>query len=89
MAGIPFWDGECPYWTEALRNEYRDTVDTLEDRSPGTKYSIVSSYDKIKPLLKQNAGPREDRFCACGEPCNGRRCKACEYEEELSEKLRN
>lgn len=89
VAGIPFWDSECPYWTEALRNEYRDTVDALEDRSPGTKYSIVSSYDKIKPLLKQNAGPREDKFCSCGEPCNGRRCKACEYEEELTSQLKS
>lgn len=88
VAGIPFWDGECPYWTEALRNEYRDTVDSLEDRSPGTKYSIVSSYDKLKPLLRESAGPREERFCACGEPCNGKRCKACEYEEFLSAQIR-
>lgn len=89
VAGVPFWDGECPYWTEALRNEYREVVDGLEDRSPGTKYSIVSSYDKLRPLLKENAGPREPRFCSCGEPCNGVRCKACEYQDYLIGKLRS
>lgn len=87
VAGIPFWDGECPYWTEALRNEYRDLVDGLEDRSPGTKYSIVSSYDKLKPLLTENAGPRDVKFCQCGEPCNGKTCKACQYESQIIAKL--
>ncbi|MCQ2079519.1 MAG: TIGR00269 family protein [archaeon] len=83
VADIPFWDGECPYWTEALRNEYRDVVDGLEDRTPGTKYSLVSSYDKLKPMLMSNAVHHEQNFCSCGEPCNGRRCKACQYEEQL------
>ncbi len=87
VSGIPFWDGECPYWSEALRNEYRDLVDSLEDRSPGTKYSIVSSYDKLKPLLSKDGEPRDVRFCGCGEPCNGKRCKACEYEEQLLKKI--
>lgn len=88
VAGIPFWDGECPYWTEALRNEYRTAVDELDSRSPGTKFSIVSSYDKLRPLLKENSDPHEPRFCSCGESCNGKRCKACEYEMFLSEQLR-
>ncbi len=88
VAGIPFWDGECPYWTEALRNEYRAVVDELDSRSPGTKFSIVSSYDKLRPLLKENSDPHEPRFCSCGESCNGKRCKACEYEEFLFEQLR-
>ncbi len=87
VSGIPFWDGECPYWSEALRNEYRDVVDSLEDRSPGTKYSIVSSYDKLKPLLSKDGEPRDVKFCECGEPCNGKRCKACEYEDQLLKKI--
>lgn len=86
---VPHWDGECPYWQAALRNEYRDMVDGLEDRSPGSKFSIVSSYDKLKPLLMQAHPPYEPKFCACGEPCNGARCKACEYAEYLTKKIRN
>lgn len=84
---IPHWDGECPYWEAALRNEYRDLVDGLEDRSPGSKYSILSSYDRVRPLVRADLGESETRFCACGEPCNGRRCKACEYEESLIKRI--
>ena len=86
---IPHWDGECPYWQAALRNEYRDLVDGLEDRSPGSKFSIVSSYDKLKPMLTQTYSPvTELKFCSCGEPCNGSRCKACEYEDYLIKRSR-
>lgn len=85
---IPHWDGECPYWQAALRNEYRDLVDGLEDRSPGSKFSIVSSYDKIKPMLMDaHSSDGEPRLCRCGEPCNGPRCKACEYEEFLTKRI--
>jgi len=89
VAGIPYWDGECPYWEAALRNEYRDMVDGLEDRTPGTRYAILSSYDKVRPLLQKANPSGEPKFCSCGEPCNGKRCKACEYEESLSAKIRD
>lgn len=87
-AGIPHWDGECPYWEAAIRGEYRTLVDSLEDRTPGTKYAILSSYDKIRPLLRASEGAGEARFCRCGEPCNGPRCRACEFGEMLSGRLR-
>jgi len=87
LADVPFWDGECPYWQAALRNEYRDMVDGLERRTPGAKFSIVSSYDQLRPLLTKAYPPVVPRFCACGEPCNGTRCKACEYEEYLRKQL--
>ncbi len=86
-AGIPHWDGECPYWEAAIRGEYRTMVDSLEDRTPGTKYAILSSYDKIRPLLQKANASEGVRFCSCGEPCNGPRCKACEFEELLSSKI--
>ena len=89
VAGIPFWDGECPYWETALRNEYRTVVDGLEDRTPGTKYGILSSYDTIRPLLQAASPTQVPNFCSCGEPCNGKRCKACEYEDILSSKIRD
>lgn len=78
VSGLPFWDGVCPYWSEALRNQYRDIVDDLEDRSPGSRYSILSSYDQLYPMLSKNYGPAELNRCECGEPTHGRRCKSCE-----------
>ncbi|MGE4577397.1 MAG: TIGR00269 family protein [Candidatus Methanomethylophilaceae archaeon] len=87
VAGIPFWDGECPYWTEALRNQYRDTIDNLEYRTPGIKFSILASYDEIKPMLYEKYPSVELNTCTCGEPCVGGICKACEYEKMLKRRI--
>ncbi|MDR3074707.1 MAG: TIGR00269 family protein [Candidatus Methanoplasma sp.] len=89
VSGIPFWSGECPYYMGALRNQYRDIVDRLEDRSPGSRFSIMSSYDTLKPMLSEHMSPSDLRICTCGEPTVGERCKACELRESLETRLRN
>lgn len=78
VSGIPFHDGTCPYADEALRNQFRATVDELEDRTPGTRFSILSSYDTILPMLMDNMPPANLKWCECGEPTLGEKCKACE-----------
>ena len=78
VSGLEYWDGECPYWKEALRNQYRDIVDQLEDRSPGARYSILSSYDTLKPMLYREFPQSKLHICECGEPTVGSRCKSCE-----------
>ncbi|MDR1690998.1 MAG: TIGR00269 family protein [Candidatus Methanoplasma sp.] len=88
VSGIPFWDGECPYYMEALRNQYRDIVDQLEDRSPGSKFSILSSYDTLRPMLAENVQPSNLHMCQCGEPTLGARCKACELREYLEKRIK-
>jgi TIGR00269 family protein len=88
VSGIRFWDGECPYYEEALRNQYRDIVDRLENRSPGSKFSILSSYDTLKPMLVSNVPPSKLNHCECGEPTLGKRCKACELQESLRNRLK-
>ncbi len=85
--GIDFWDGECPYWQEALRNQYRDIVDQLEDRSPGSRHSIVSSYDTLRPMLYKEYTTSNLHFCKCGEPTVGRRCKSCDLLNDAQKKL--
>ncbi|MDR0198511.1 MAG: TIGR00269 family protein, partial [Methanomassiliicoccaceae archaeon] len=77
-AGIPYHDGTCPYSDEALRNQFRDVIDGLEARSPGTRHSIISSYDQMLPMLMAASRPADLKRCACGEPTIGERCKACE-----------
>ncbi len=86
-SGLEFWDGECPYWKEALRNQYRDIVDSLEDRSPGSKFSILSSYDALRPMLYECVPPSNMRICSCGEPTVGSRCKSCELLEEARRRI--
>jgi len=87
-AEIPFWNGECPYYMEALRNQYRDVVDQLEDRSPGSKFSILASYDTLKPMLAEHFPPSGLRLCSCGEPTLGDTCKACELQSSLEKRIK-
>ncbi len=89
VANIPHYDGMCPYWEAALRNQYREVVDELEDRSPGSKFSILSSYDQIKPLLEDSSPPADLKKCECGEPTHGKLCKACELSAKMKNKLKS
>ena len=83
VSGMEFHDRTCPYWEEALRNQYRSVVDDLESRSPGSKFSILSSYDQLYPMLTENFKAAKLNTCECGEPTLGKRCKACELSERM------
>jgi uncharacterized protein (TIGR00269 family) len=83
---IDFDDSTCPYWETAMRNEYRDIIDGMEARSPGTKHSILASYDALRPVLQEKYPQTELRLCDCGEPSPSGRCMACVMREELNSK---
>ncbi len=84
LAGLEFHDGVCPYAETALRNQYRDVVDRLETRSPGSKFSILSSYDKLAPMLRADLPSAELVECRCGEPTMEGSCKACQLIDGLT-----
>jgi len=83
LKGLEFHDLECPYAPEAMRNDYRAVVTQLEDRYPGTRHSIVKSYDEMLPALEKSFPPSRLGRCACGEPTVSSRCKACELLQSL------
>lgn len=87
VTGMEFYAEPCPYRGEALRNQYREIVDDLEMRSPGSKFSIISSYDQLKPMLDSSIESAQLKNCSCGEPTLGRKCKACEYEALLKKRI--
>ncbi len=76
-------DLECPYAPEALRNDYRSAVNQLEDKYPGTKYSILKSYDEMLPAIEKLYPQAKLGTCECGEPTISKRCKACELVDSL------
>ena len=81
---MPIHEKECPYAVTALRGLYRDVIGDLEDNTPGTRFAILSSYDKIKDLLNQKySGSELDRCEVCGEPTLEGICKTCEMLQEL------
>jgi len=75
---IKFHDGECPYAINALRGDFRDIIDDLEFKHPGTRHSILNSYDGIKDLLLEKFPPANLNNCEkCGEPTSQNLCKTC------------
>jgi len=84
IKGYEFHDLECPYAPEALRNDFRSALAQLEDRHPGTRHSILRSYDQLRPSLEKQFAPVALNRCACGEPAVSEKCKACELLESLS-----
>jgi len=81
---IAYYDGECPYSTRALRGDFRDIVDNLEYKIPGTRHSILNSYEGIKDLLLDKYPPVELNTCMrCGEPTSQELCKACILKDKI------
>jgi uncharacterized protein (TIGR00269 family) len=75
---IEYHDAECLYSTRALRGEFRDIIDNLEYKKPGTRHSILNSYDNIKDVLLKKYPPADLNKCRnCGEPTSQKLCKAC------------
>ena len=59
LKNMEYHDGECPYSISAYRGVFRDIVNDLEYRNPGTRHSILNSYDNIREVLldKFPSGP--------------------------------
>ncbi len=73
---------ECPYAARAHRFFLRDKLLELEERSPGTRHSLLKFQDRVKPLLVAGASSVEMRMCPdCGEPTSGVDCKVCAWKD--------
>ncbi|MBI2654247.1 TIGR00269 family protein [Candidatus Woesearchaeota archaeon] len=75
---------ECPNVSQSFRAQVRDTLNSLEQKFPGTKYSIVNSFLQMLPFLKQQFKDEAIKVCAkCSEPSANDVCNACVYLEKL------
>ncbi|MGQ9587063.1 MAG: TIGR00269 family protein [Thermoplasmata archaeon] len=83
IKSLRWHDLECPYAPEALRNDYRATVNQLEDKYPGTRHSILKSYDEMLPAIEKLYPQAQLVTCECGEPTISKKCKACELVDSL------
>lgn len=75
---------ECPYATEAFRMRVRDILNKLESEFPGTKYTVLSTYDEIMERIDVNKNKGTVSLCkTCGEPTSQIICKACIYKKRI------
>jgi len=83
---IDFHNAECPYATRALRGEFRRIIDSLEYINPGTRHSILNSYEDLKDLLVKKYPPGKLQSCnRCGEPTSQELCKTCILRQRIHE----
>lgn len=77
---IPSYPKKCPYSVDnSLRGETRKFLNSLEESSPGIKYSLYESALKIVPFVRTKFKMGKIGSCKkCGEPSSQSICKVCE-----------
>lgn len=85
LRGLKAHFGSCPY-PRGIHVEIRNFLNELEAKHPGSKFSILRTFDKLKPKL--SAFPEFQEFqlkgCKiCGEPTSMEICRTCELLREL------
>jgi uncharacterized protein (TIGR00269 family) len=81
----------CPYSWTAKRNEYREMLNHFENRFPGTEYSILRFYEKLKKIITPKKEEikmlsKELKTCQqCGEPTEKEICKTCELIKKIKQ----
>ncbi len=69
---------ECPYVHGSFRYEIRKFINNLEEKSPGIKFSILRSYEKLLSLIEKKEEKEIKKCRKCGMPTSRDICKACE-----------
>jgi uncharacterized protein (TIGR00269 family) len=69
----------CPYASEAFRNDVRTMLNRIEEKHPGTKFTVFNSMEKLRPAIEEFARNEGLRECEkCGEPTTERVCRTCQ-----------
>jgi len=81
---LPMDFDECPYSHFPVRAAVRDFLYDFESKYPGRKFSVMSSFEKLIPCLREMYPQIELNRCEkCGEPTPRKICQACKLLEEL------
>ena len=85
MKKISFHSGECPYAFRASRGQFRDIIEQLELANPGTRHSILNSYESLRETLQDQYPSFDINKCTtCGEPTSQTTCKTCILKQRLT-----
>lgn len=85
LRGIRFQENPCPYAGAALRNDVRNTLNRLEEKHPGIKYTIYRSAERIREIIKNKIPKITLNQCKiCGEPTVSEICQACQLLQNIN-----
>ena len=81
---INFQSTPCPYAGEAMRNDIRNLLNSIEERHAGTKFTVFKSMEKLRPALKTLEKSEFQECKECGDPAAGSLCMACQLLKQIS-----
>jgi uncharacterized protein (TIGR00269 family) len=78
LTGLEFQSVACPHGGEALRNDIRGFLNQMEQKHPGTKFTLNRTAERLRELLATTAPISPLNECEnCGDPTPHRLCEAC------------
>lgn len=76
LKGFEFQGIACPYAGEAMRGDARAFLTKMEEKRPGTLFTI---YNTALKLIPETASAETMKICrVCGEPSTGDLCRVCQ-----------
>ncbi len=86
IRGIDYIEEECPNAHGANSILYKEVLNTLEHRSPGTKAGFLKGFlDNVRPVFESAAGATVGECSRCGEPTTAEVCAFCRMWERARE----
>jgi uncharacterized protein (TIGR00269 family) len=80
LAGFDLCWEKCPY-AGGIRFDAKEFINNLEKKYPGIKFTILETFDKLLPHIRDFSDSREGEIVVCrkcGEPGSDEICKTCE-----------
>ncbi|WP_457753391.1 tRNA-5-methyluridine(54) 2-sulfurtransferase [Thermococcus sp.] len=76
--GIDYMVEECPHARGATTLSYKEILNNMEEKRPGTKINFVKGYLRKRHLFEQEVEEVELKECkVCGMPALGEKCSFC------------
>ena len=88
LRGIDYVEEECPNSVGARSIVYKNALDDIEAKSPGTKHGFVSTFlDRIRPVMETSQEDFDLRECTmCGQATTGEVCAFCRMWQQARDK---
>jgi uncharacterized protein (TIGR00269 family) len=84
LTKIRFQIEPCPYTASSMRSDIRDFLNSMEDRHPGTKFTVLRTLEKLSGSPEMAPNACSIRRCSiCDEPTSRDVCRSCQIFREL------
>lgn len=78
--GLEYIINECPHARGATTIEYKEILNEMEEKRPGTKINFVKGYLRKRHLFEAELEEIELKKCkVCGMPAQGEKCSFCRF----------